>query len=285
MWEVKKPLDYSATGDDIDSASLKIIETFADVYEKLNRLRQFDASIDHAAGDAVPFSMKIDTSLNPPAIMMRNADNTDYIPVGSVAKGFGLNAADIGAIHGEGFGSLYLGLESALPSTAQTGDLYIAYDTSRVYVWRSGAWRIFLSLHFHDMMDYDDEGVVTKDEVATSGPNKIVRLNNDGVGEFSINGSANKWAGKAQNINDIQDGQVLVWSASEKAFVNANQGGIGNARMLVIRQNDSPIAQYNGSEHVDVNIDIPDIPDIPVIVVSKNVPDNATIWIEPKEGD
>lgn len=390
-WEVKQPLDYSATGDDIDSASQKIIATFIDVYDKLNRLRTFDADASHSVGDASPYSIKIDTSVTPPAILMRNGTNSGYVQIGSVSENMGITADDVGGITGEGVGKISLGAEANLPANATTYDLYFAYDTARLYIYRTGAWRVFLSLKFDDLLGVEDK-VIMRNEVAESGPNKIPRLNSVGQGEFSITGSAAKigdknlflpelrdncvlvfneardrweiadrdeitnadvsttgepdkivktdskgkahvditgdaakvgnktidasnwqtgdalvydsdtgtlknkqipvlnasgsldtnitgsaakWAGANKRVVDIQDGQVLAWSVSENAFVNVNQSGIGNARNLVLRQNDAVVAEYNGSERTVV--------DIPAIVVSADEPARADIWIKPLE--
>lgn len=390
-WEVKQPLDYSATGDDIDSASQKIIATFIDVYDKLNRLRTFDADASHSVGDASPYSIKIDTSVTPPAILMRNGTNNGYVQIGSVSENMGITAEDVGGIIGEGVGKISLGAEANLPANATTYDLYFAYDTARLYIYRTGAWRVFLSLRFDDLLGVDDS-VIKRDEVAENGPNKIPRLNSVGQGEFSITGSAAKigdknlflpelrdncvlvfnatrdrweiadrdeitkddvsttgepdkivktdsqgkahvditgnatkignktidisnwqrnqalvydsdsgtlknkdipvlneqgvmevnttgsaakWGGAAKQVTDIQDGQVLAWSESANAFVNVNQSGIGNARNLVLRQNDTVVAEYNGSERVTV--------DMPAIVVSDNEPAVADIWFEPSD--
>ena len=390
-WEVKQPLDYSATGDDIDSASQKIIATFVDVYDKLNRLRTFDAGGEHSVGDASPYSIKIDTSVTPAAILMRNGTDTGYVQIGSVADNMGISAEDIGGIQGEGMGKISMGKEEDLPNNATTYDLYFAYNTGRLYIYRTGTWRVFLSLRFEDLLGVDDS-VIKRDEVAESGSNKIPRLNSVGQGEFditgnaakigdknlflpelrdgcvlvfnaahdhweiadrdditmddvsttgepdkivktdsqgsahvnitgnaarvgnkavdaknwqagdalvydgdtetlknkqipvlndsgsldaNITGSAAKWAGANKRVVDIQDGQVLAWNESENAFVNVNQSGIGNARNLVLRQNDTVVAEYNGSERTVV--------DMPAIVVSTTEPARADIWIKPVE--
>jgi hypothetical protein len=76
-------------------------------------------------------------------------------------------------------------------------------------------------------------------------------------------------------VTDIQDGQVLAWSEWANAFVNVNQSGIGNARNLVVKQNDVTVAEYNGSERIVLNM--------PAIVVSSDKPVNADIWFEPSD--
>lgn len=214
QWEANPQLDYSATGDDIDTASQKIIQMFNDVYEKLNRLRTMDASASHSVGDAEPFSFKIDTSVNPPALLCRNAAGTGYIQVGSIAENFGINAEALNLIASDGnIGSIRLGQEANLPATATTYDLYFAYDTCRLYMFLTGAWRVFLSLRFEDLLGVGD-AVIERDEVAANGANKIPQLNEVGQGEFDITGSAAKIGGKNLYLPEIPDGCVLVFNAT-----------------------------------------------------------------------
>jgi hypothetical protein len=392
-WEVKSPLDYSATGDDIDSASQKIIATFSDVYDKLNRLRSMDASADHSVGDAAAYSIKIDTSVKPAAILMRNDTNTGYIQIGSVADNLGITAADIGGVIGQGIGKLMLGADISKPASATTYDMYFAYDVGRLYMYRTGAWKVFLSLQFDDMQGVGDtvilrtevaengagkiprlnsvgegnfdvtgspgriggkevflpavsdgqvliynaandrweagtaHGEISEDDVSTTGePNKIVKTdevgkahvditgnaakiaqklintrslqdgdmlvydaNNgtfvnkqgaiavDGTVEANITGSASKWCSKVLSTNNLQDGQVLAWSESLNAFVNINQSGLGNARMLVLKQNGVDVAEYNGSERVEMNF--------PAIIVGDTPPEGADMWVKPTDGE
>ena len=227
-WEVSQPLDYSATGDDIDSASLKIIATFTDVYEKLNRLRTMDADGNHTVGDASPYSFKIDTSINPPALLMRNAANTAYVQVGKLAENMGITAEDVGGIQGNGMGTLSLGAEANLPAAATTYDMYFAYDTGRLYIYRTGAWRVFLSLRFEDLLGVTDV-VIERDEVAENGANKIPRLNSVGQGEFDITGSPGKLAGINMYVPSISNGQVLAYNAERDRWEVANRDEITNA--------------------------------------------------------
>ena len=213
-FEVKQPLDYSPTGDDIDSASLKIIATFNDVYDKLNRLRSNDADAGITVGDEAPFQWKIDTTTNPAAFLIGNADGTGFIRIGTVEENFGFDADTVGAIKkGGDIGKVSLGRESGLPSDAETYDLYIAYDTARVYIYLTGAWRVILSLQFGDLLNVS-KNVVMKSEVAENGAGKIIRLNSVGQGEFDVTGSPGKLVGKNMYIPSLTDDQVLAFNAS-----------------------------------------------------------------------
>lgn len=229
QWEANPQLDYSATGDDIDTASQKIIQMFNDVYEKLNRLRKMDASAGSSVGDAEPFSFKIDTSVNPPALLCRNAAGTGYVQIGSIAENLGLDADTIGGIQGDGnIGSIKLGTEANLPATATTYDLYFAYDTGRLYMFLTGAWRVFLSLRFEDLLGISDS-VIEREEVALNGANKIPKLNEAGQGVFDITGSAAKIGGKNLYLPEIPDGCVLVFNATRDRWEVAARDDITNA--------------------------------------------------------
>ena len=251
-WNVAQPLDYSATGDDIDSASQKIIATFVDVYDKLNRLRSLDASAEHTVGDAAAYSIKIDTSVTPAAILMRNAANTGYIQIGSVAENMGVTAEDVGAIQGDGMGKISLGAEANLPSTATTYDLYFAYDTGRLYMYRTGAWRVFLSLRFEDLLGVGD-AVITRDEVAANGANKVPRLNSVGQGEFDITGSAAKIGGKNLYLPELHDNQVLVYNGDRDRWEVAPRDELTNDDVSTTGEPDKIVkTDSNGKAHVDI---------------------------------
>lgn len=251
-WEVSQPLDYSATGDDIDSASQKIIATFADVYDKLNRLRCHDAGAGTSVGDASAYSFKVDTSVTPAAIMCRNGDNTGWVQIGAVAENMGITADDVGAITGNGLGKLSLGAEANLPANATTHDMYFAYDTGRLYMYLTGAWRVFLSLRFEDLLGVDS-AVIERDEVAPNGVNKIPRLNSVGEGEFNITGSAAKIGDKPLYLPELRDGCVLAYSATRDRWEIAERDDIANADVSTTGEPDKIVkTDSNGKAHVDI---------------------------------
>ena len=327
-------------GDDIYSASQKIIEDFEDAFDKLNRLRQNDAGAGTSTADMAAFQWKIDTSSNPPTVLMGNAEGTAFIRMGYLSEYFGLDAEKLGAVtKGGDIGKVSLGRESLMPNIADTYDIYIAWDTARVYLYVTGAWRVFLSLQFGDMMNVSNT-VVTKEEVGRSGSNMILQLNSVGQGEIditgspgklagknmyvpnvnnndvlafneatqrweavpnaatignkpvrvnslaenhtlvydatnerwvnkevpivtegvlnaNISGSAAKWSGRSAFLSALQDGQVLVWSESNNCFVNRDQRAVGNARSLVLSQDENLLAEFNGDERKVVNIVTP----------------------------
>lgn len=251
-WEVSQPLDYSATGDDIDSASQKIIATFADVYDKLNRLRNHDAGAGTSVGDASAYSFKVDTSVTPAAILCRNGDNTGWVQIGAVAENMGITAADVGAITGIGLGKLSLGAEANLPANATTHDMYFAYDTGRLYMYLTGAWTVFLSLRFEDLLGVGN-AVIERDEVAANGVNKIPRLNSVGEGEFNITGSAAKIGDKPLYLPELRDGCVLAYSATRNRWEIAERDDITNADVSTTGEADKIVkTDSEGKAHVNI---------------------------------
>lgn len=251
-WEVSQPLDYSATGDDIDSASQKIIATFADVYDKLNRLRNHDAGAGTSVGDASAYSFKVDTSVTPAAILCRNGDNTGWVQIGAVAENMGITADDVGAITGIGLGKLSLGAEANLPANATTHDMYFAYDTGRLYMYLTGAWTVFLSLRFEDLLGVGN-AVIERDEVAANGVNKIPRLNSVGEGEFNITGSAAKIGDKPLYLPELRDGCVLAYSATRNRWEIAERDDITNADVSTTGEADKIVkTDSEGKAHVNI---------------------------------
>lgn len=251
-WEVSQPLDYSATGDDIDSASQKIIATFADVYDKLNRLRNHDAGAGTSVGDASAYSFKVDTSVTPAAILCRNGDNSGWVQIGAVAKNMGITADDVGAITGIGLGKLSLGAEANLPANATTHDMYFAYDTGRLYMYLTGAWRVFLSLRFEDLLGVGN-AVIERNEVAANGANKIPRLNSVGEGEFNITGSAAKIGDKPLYLPELRDGCVLAYSSTRDRWEIAERDDITNADVSTTGEADKIVkTDSEGKAHVNI---------------------------------
>jgi hypothetical protein len=81
---------------------------------------------------------------------------------------------------------------------------------------------------------------------------KFIEIDTDGSGNkiLLFNGSASLWGGKAHHLNNLQDGQVLVWSEAEHAFVNQNQVAPIDMKKLIIKRGDNVVTEYDGSERV-----------------------------------
>lgn len=54
---------------------------------------------------------------------------------------------------------------------------------------------------------------------------KFVEISTDGEGNkiLLFDGSSPFWGGKAHHLSNLQDGQILVWSEAEHAFINQNK--------------------------------------------------------------
>lgn len=219
-WNVKNPIDYSASGDDIDSFSLKVKNELEVIYELLNRLRTSDAGSGTSVTDAVAYALRVDTSTNPPTIYMRNGQNTGYVAIGKLAENMGIDAASVGGVKTDGFGKLSRGTEANLPSNANSSDVYFATDTKRIYMYISGSWQVFASLNSEDLLNLSAR-VVTADEVATNGAGKIPRLDADsGAGDFDVTGSAGKMQGYPIYTPGLSNDQVLSYNSTSKRWEN-----------------------------------------------------------------
>lgn len=219
-WSIQNPIDYSPNGDDIDHLTQKVKNEESVIYTLINRLRRLDASAGMEVSDSTAYSMHVDTSNG--IIYIRNEDNTAWIKIGQMKENLGINANEIGAIiNGGNIGKFYLGLDEAKPTTGtSTYDVYFAYDTNKMYVWRDAAWHTFLSLNFKDMLNYADY-VVSINDVATSGANKVLRLDKEtGKGNIDITGSAAKILGKPIDVDALHDSDVLMYNAASQSFVN-----------------------------------------------------------------
>ena len=219
-WEVKNPIDYSASGDDVDTAAQKVKAEFEIVYQLLNRLRSNDATISANVQDPAPYQLHVNTSNG--TISIRNGSNTDWILLGKVDEHFGINAEQIGAITREGvIGKIYSGTSlSDKPTTAQTYDLYYDMQNKRIYYYDGTAWQIFLSLQFMDISNYE-EYCVLRSEVGYSGADKVLRLDKvTGKGNIDIAGSPDKLLGQQIAVTNLQNEDVLTYNAAKQKFIN-----------------------------------------------------------------
>lgn len=218
-WEVSNPVIYAPDGDDIDSAWQKEIAQVNKIYEYLNRLRTYDAGAGASVADAVAYSVKIDTSTTPATIYMRNAENNGYIKLGTLEKNLGITGSEIGSVDAEGFGKMTMGKSEKKPSTANPKDLYFAYDEKKIYIWNNGGWEVFLSLDYSDIANLDNN-VLLSNEVALSGANKVLRLDDSGKANVDITGSPARIDGRAIDVSSLSDGDVLQYNASAQTWKN-----------------------------------------------------------------
>ena len=171
-WEEKFPIDYDH--DDIDKVVQKTKAEFKLIYFLLNALRQ-NFPMKHEPNDTLPFQWYIDIERK--KIFVRNSRDDDWNVLGEIDKDyFGITAENIGAVENDGtLGKFSAGNVSDLPpnKNATTNDVFFALDENCIYVFTGLTWKKFLSLSFSDLSGYE-EYVVMRDEVATSGKNKVV---------------------------------------------------------------------------------------------------------------
>ena len=228
-WKVNPVVLYAPDGDDIDSAWQKEIAQVEAIIGYLNRLRTGDAGSGLSVPDAVAYSIKIDTSTNPATIYMRNAENNAYIKLGTLEPHFGITGDDIGSVDAEGFGKMTFGKAEDRPSTANPKDLYWAYDEKKVYIWDNGGWDTMLSMDYKDI-EHLDENVVLKTNIALSGPNKILLLDDDGKANVDITGSPARINGQLVKVDGLAGGDVLQYDAKSQSWKNAPKDELTEAR-------------------------------------------------------
>ena len=221
-WNVRNPIDYSASGDDVDTAAQKVKAEFEIVYQLLNRLRKLDASIGADVSDPIGYQLHINSSTG--KLYIRNGQNTAWIELGDItAEYFGITAGKIGAIgKSEKMGKMYAGdANDTFPAEGiETHDLYFDYAKKIVYFYDGVAWQKLLSLNFEDMIDYE-RYCVAKSEVDYSGAGKILRLDSvTGRANVDISGSPLRLLGYLIETANLQDDQVLVYDSNKQKWVN-----------------------------------------------------------------
>lgn len=224
-WQEGYPIDYSPSGDDIDTFSLKVKNEIARLYELLDRLRTLDASAGTSTADVVGHQWKIDTSTTPHTIYMYDGTAEAYIKMGYVAENFGMNPSDIGGITGSGINTLTMGKLEDRPANGHSKDIYIANDANTVYQYINGGWEVLLSLDFTKLLNVQSN-LVLKNEVADADStteervNKIPRLDDLGRGAFDITGSPRRISNKLIEIDDLSTGQALIYNGATDTFQN-----------------------------------------------------------------
>ena len=110
------------------------------------------------------------------------------------------------------------------------------------------------SLKGGDVLAYDEEDetfvnvpkdYVGADDVTTEGEaGKVVRVAQDGTIHADLTGDATNW----------QDGDVLAYHVATNTLQNEARTGVGEAKSLILRNNEKVLADYNGTKTVMVNL-------------------------------
>lgn len=254
-WSESNPIDYSPNGDDIDRFAQKTKAEFAAIYSLLNLLRRGGASAGLSDTDAEAYATHIDTTTG--VIYMRDSENRNWLEMGRVAEHFGLSSADVGAVkNGGGVGAFYLGTDvnkNSSKITASTYDMYIAYDTCKFYIYYGGAWHVFLSLDFKDMLNAKDY-VILRDEVGYSGNGKVLRLDEiTGKANIDITGSPGKLLDKQIYCTNLHDGDVLQYDSRSDLFINKPKDELTRKDLTYTGEIDK-IPVIRSDNKLDVNI-------------------------------
>jgi hypothetical protein len=100
-----------------------------------------------------------------------------------------------------------------------------------------------------------DDAFLTESDVADNGTAcKLVRADVNGKLNADILGNARKMAGKTFAPEDLQDGQIPVYRASDGTWHAENKGTVGTGKNLMIMDGDKMLGEYNGDEMKAIDI-------------------------------
>jgi hypothetical protein len=97
---------------------------------------------------------------------------------------------------------------------------------------------------------------LTNDDVATQEYEayKLVRTDGNGILPVDISGNAAKVAGKIIAVNNLSDGQVMVWRAYDQRWHNENKSAVGEGKALEITNGSTTLVVYSGDEDKSVDV-------------------------------
>lgn len=100
-----------------------------------------------------------------------------------------------------------------------------------------------------------DDAFLTESDVADNGTaGKLIRADANGKLNADILGNARKMAGKTFAPENLQDGQIPVYRASDGAWHAENKGTVGTGKNLMIMDGDKMLGEYNGDEMKAIDI-------------------------------
>lgn len=103
--------------------------------------------------------------------------------------------------------------------------------------------------------DSTDDAFLTESDVADNGTaGKLIRADVNGKLNADILGNARKMAGKTFAPEDLQDGQIPVYRASDGTWHAENKGTVGTGKNLMIMDGDKMLGEYNGDEMKAIDI-------------------------------
>lgn len=98
-----------------------------------------------------------------------------------------------------------------------------------------------------DFVGADD---VTEDGAA----GKVVRVAEDGTIHADLTGNASHVGKVKVDAKNWQDGEVLAYHVATGTLQNEARTGVGEAKALILRNNEKVLADYNGTKTVTVNL-------------------------------
>lgn len=120
------------------------------------------------------------------------------------------------------------------------------------------------SLKGGDVLAYDEEDetfvnvpkdYVGSDDVTESGEaGKVVRVAQDGTIHADLTGDASHIGKVKVDATNWQDGDVLAYHIATNTLQNEARTGVGEAKSLILRNNEKVLADYNGTKTVTVNL-------------------------------
>lgn len=120
------------------------------------------------------------------------------------------------------------------------------------------------SLKGGDVLAYDEEDetfvnvpkdYVGSDDVTESGEaGKVVRVAQDGTIHADLTGDASHIGKVKVDAKNWQDGDVLAYHIATNTLQNEARTGVGEAKSLILRNNEKVLADYNGTKTVTVNL-------------------------------
>lgn len=100
-----------------------------------------------------------------------------------------------------------------------------------------------------------DDAFLTGSDVADNGTaGKLIRADVNGKLNVDILGNARKMAGKTFAPEDLQDGQIPVYRASDGTWHAENKGTVGTGKNLMIMDGDKMLGEYNGDEMKAIDV-------------------------------
>ena len=275
------PLDYRNGGDTVDDMAQKYSKEFNKVYEHLNSLR---VSSDGGTFPTEPEPYQLRIADN--KVYIRNAENTAWIWLFDVKYRMGIAGSEqsvvitsddvttkaepskivktnsLGKIDADITGSAaklggYPAADYVLKSlVSATGGANKIVQTDSKGVANISIYGSATSLNGMGADYYLNVDSVARPVASgkvTYENDKIVKTKDDGLLPVDITGSAARISGISIRLDDLQDGEILVYRSGTRTFVNEAKGG---SKALTITYEGVPLVQYNGDEPRTVDLSI-----------------------------